>query len=222
MTTAQLANNTFSYINSKRLRPKFDTLEFAGNFIASHTSNEKVVTSGNGIQLLTRSFINPPAAELAAEDHHNVRLHYNTADVRHLTRGQSYLLSGLVVGKRFHDMPFLECEMEGNATVSHLLPVDKGPIISGLGTITQISETLNIMGLREGLEFYVKHNVGAYTVFGEDFIIVKYILAHNPRSQSFARNLRVGQRGAFGAIMGEWCRSDGAIVAELSYHQNSH
>ncbi|KAI7936773.1 hypothetical protein MJO28_015672 [Puccinia striiformis f. sp. tritici] len=215
MTSTRLINREIIFVERKSIRPKVDTLDFSGIFLVSHTSNVSLLNPGGGEELLARGTFEGAPFASDQLDHREVRLFYKAGIIKRLLYGQSYWLSGAVLGNRFHEMPFLDCELEGVEARSTQFMNHNGIILSGVGTITKIQQSfVDRDGIQE-MNLYVKHEVDEYTAFEDKTIIVRYHLEKDHFKGRPPENLKVGQRGAFGGVLAGWSRHDHGVYVQL-------
>ncbi|POW12185.1 hypothetical protein PSTT_04750 [Puccinia striiformis] len=107
----------------------------------------------------------------------------------------TYVLEGCVVGNRHLEMPFLECE-EQTTDEALIGQIREGPpVFKGVGRITSVHRTHGKGSIDGHCNLFVKHEVGAYTVFGDEEITVKYVLPDGRGGPKFLEALERGQRG---------------------------
>ncbi|KNE90123.1 hypothetical protein PSTG_16428 [Puccinia striiformis f. sp. tritici PST-78] len=219
MTSNHLVDGELLLVEKESVRPKVDTLDFAGVFLVSHTSDVSILNPERGERkelLAWGSFEGTPFT-LDELDHREVRLFYKSGIIRRLLYGRRYWLSGAVLGNRFHEMPFLDCELEGIEASATQFMEHNGITLSGVGTITKIRQSRAQGNELQEIQLYVKHEVDEYTAFGDKIIIVRYHLENKGLKGRPREILKVGQRGAFGGILAGWSRKDRCLYAQVNF-----
>ncbi|POV95460.1 hypothetical protein PSHT_15656 [Puccinia striiformis] len=211
MSSRRLIDEHFVFTTRKQFKSKVESLRFAGNFLVSSTSDVSQFSRVGDKELLTAATLDNGSLDLDPNDHKEVRLFQKSGIISSLVHGNGYWLSGAVLGTREEEMPFLDCELEGNEARAAQFMDSRGTTLRGIGSIARMVH-------REGdggLNIYVKHRVEEYTVFGDEIIFVKYNLRDGLLDSNLKVNLKVGQRGDFGGVLAGWSRRDGCLYAEL-------
>ncbi|KAI7952936.1 hypothetical protein MJO29_008567, partial [Puccinia striiformis f. sp. tritici] len=113
MTSRNLVDQQFLFTEQRQIRPKIDTLESCGLFHVTNTSDDSMLSALGDKELLTWGTIDEEQVNLEESDHRDVRLFYKFGYIRNLIYGKVYWLAGTVLGNRYLEMPFLDCEVEG-------------------------------------------------------------------------------------------------------------
>ncbi|KAI9629565.1 hypothetical protein KEM48_012859 [Puccinia striiformis f. sp. tritici PST-130] len=159
MTSNHLVDGELLLVEKESVRPKVDTLDFAGVFLVSHTSDVSILNPERGERkelLAWGSFEGTPFT-LDELDHREVRLFYKSGIIRRLLYGRRYWLSGAV----------LDCELEGIEASATQFMEHNGITLSGVGTITKIRQSRAQGNELQEIQLYVKHEVDEYTAFGD-------------------------------------------------------
>lgn len=98
--------------------------------------------------------------DLDPNDHKDVRLFQKSGIISSLVHGKGYWLSGAVLGTRQEEMPFLDCELEGNEARAAQFMDSHGTTLRDIGSIARMVHGKG----NGGLDICEKHKVKEYTV----------------------------------------------------------
>ncbi|KAI9605452.1 hypothetical protein KEM48_002187 [Puccinia striiformis f. sp. tritici PST-130] len=174
MTSRNLVDQQFLFTEQRQIRPKIDTLESCGLFHVTNTSDDSMLSALGDKELLTWGTIDEEQVNLEESDHRDVRLFYKFGYIRNLIYGEVYWLAGTVLGNRYLEMPFLDCEVEGAEARATGFMNHEGTTVSGVGMIKKIAYRQGPGERSEVVVIYVKHQVDSYTAFGDKNLWVKY------------------------------------------------